>query len=243
MERLSTQGLRWEANTLVKSLRLRLACRTQGYNLLREYGYPLPSKRTLQRHIEHAKFRPGLLTDILEALKIKVSLMKPEERHAVLLLDGMQITSGLVYDHSCCDVLGTPTLPLSDGSLPDDSLAIHGLVFMLGGLSTRWKQTIGYHLTGNSIHAASFKAQVVNIITACESIGLNIHVVVSDMGSANQALWKLFGISVGKHSRPTTSCPHPCDPQRKLWFMADVPHLLKNLRNHLTKGQLIYLPE
>lgn len=25
--------------------------------------------------------------------------------------------------------------------------------------------------------------------------------------------------------------------------MADVPHLLKNLRNHLTKGQLIYLPE
>nr|XP_054922707.1 uncharacterized protein LOC126523702 [Dermacentor andersoni] len=43
-------------------------------------------------------------------------------------------------------------------------------------------------------------------------------------------------------SRPHTSCVHPCDPTRKLWFFADVPHLLKNLRNHLTKGQLIYLP-
>lgn len=84
-----------------------------------------------------------------------VSLMKPEEYHAVLLLGKMQITSGLTHDHSCCDVLGAPTLPLSDGSLPDDRLATHILVFMLGHLSARWKQTIAYHLTGNCIHAAS----------------------------------------------------------------------------------------
>ncbi|XP_077507762.1 uncharacterized protein LOC144118836 [Amblyomma americanum] len=61
MERLSSNSSRWEADTLVKSLRLRLACGTRGYNLLRDYGYPLPSERTLQRHIEHAKFRPGIL--------------------------------------------------------------------------------------------------------------------------------------------------------------------------------------
>lgn len=32
--------------------------------------------------------------------------MKPEERHAALMIDEMQITSGLVYDHSCGAVLG-----------------------------------------------------------------------------------------------------------------------------------------
>lgn len=153
--------------------------------------------------------------------------MKPEERHAVIMLDEMQIASGLVYDHTVREVVGAPTLPLSDGSLPDDCLATHGLVFMIGGLSTRWKQTIGYHLTGNSIHAASLKRELVDLIAQCESIGLSIHVVVSDMGSSNQALWKLFGIISGKHSRARTSCRHPCDAQRKLWFMADVPHLLK----------------
>lgn len=63
--------------------------------------------------------------------------MKLEERHAALMIDEMQITSGLVYNHSCGNVLGAPTLPLADGSLPDDSLATHGLVFMLGGLSSR----------------------------------------------------------------------------------------------------------
>ncbi|XP_075736525.1 uncharacterized protein LOC119161710 isoform X2 [Rhipicephalus microplus] len=47
MERLSAQGARWEAGTLVKSLQLRLACGSRGYGLLREFGYPLPSDRTL----------------------------------------------------------------------------------------------------------------------------------------------------------------------------------------------------
>lgn len=169
--------------------------------------------------------------------------MQPEERHASLMIDEMQITPGLVYDHSCCNVMGAPTLPLADGSLPDDCLATHGLVFMLGGFSSRWKQTIGYHLTGNSFDANSLRSELINIITACESLGLKIHVLVSDMGGGNLALWRLFGIRAGKYSRPSTSCVHPCDQSRRLWFMPDVPHLLKSLRNHLTRGQAIYLPD
>lgn len=168
--------------------------------------------------------------------------MKPEERHAALMIDEMQITSGLVYDHSCGAVLGAPTLPLADGSLPDDSLATHGLVFMLGGPSSRWKQVVGYHLTENSFCASSLKDELIKIITACESLGLKIH-VVSDMAGGNMALWSRFGIHAGRHSKPSTSCVHPCDPARRLWFTPDVPHLLKNLRNHLTSGQAIYLPD
>ncbi|KAH9367659.1 hypothetical protein HPB48_020382 [Haemaphysalis longicornis] len=60
MERLSTQ------------VRLRLTCGSRGYNFLREYGYPIPVERTLQRHIQHVKFRPGLLTDIVDPLKMKI---------------------------------------------------------------------------------------------------------------------------------------------------------------------------
>ncbi|KAH8038079.1 hypothetical protein HPB51_021636 [Rhipicephalus microplus] len=77
MERLSAQGARWEADTLVKSLQLRLACGSRGYELLREFGYPLPSDRTLQRHIQHVKFRPGLLRDMLEPLRAKISIGAP----------------------------------------------------------------------------------------------------------------------------------------------------------------------
>ncbi|XP_042146368.1 uncharacterized protein LOC121835887 [Ixodes scapularis] len=61
------------------------------------------------------------------------------------------------------------------------------------------------------------------------------------MGPGNQAIWKLCGIMATKHGRSNVSCPHPCDKGRRLYFLADVPHLLKNLRGHLVRGQEIFL--
>ncbi|XP_075744346.1 uncharacterized protein LOC142803128 [Rhipicephalus microplus] len=63
------------------------------------------------------------------------------------------------------------------------------------------------------------------------------------MAGGNMALCSRFGIHAGRHSKPSTSCVHPCDPARQLWFTPDVPHLLKNLRNYPTSGQAIYLPD
>lgn len=176
-------------------------------------------------------------------LPTKVKLMLPEERHATLMVDEIQLTPGLVYDASSSTVLGAPTLPLADGTLPAECLATHALVFMLGGISTRWKQTIAYHFTGNSFHANTVKDCIVSIVQACEEMMLKVDAVVTDMGGGNQGVWKLFGIVCGKHSRPKAWCPHPCDTSRKLYFLPDVPHILKNLRNHITKGQTIFLPD
>ncbi|KAH7977683.1 hypothetical protein HPB49_003170 [Dermacentor silvarum] len=237
------RGTRWTKKTVIKALKMRLSCGACGYDSVRELGQPLPTERTLHRHLEGYKFTPGLLEDIMESLALKVSLMSPEEQHATLMLDEMQLAPGLVYNPSSGTVLGAPTIPLADATLPPDCLATHGLVFMLGGITTRWKQTVAYHLTGNSFHAKTVKDIIILIIKACEAISLKVDVVVTDKGGGNQAIWKLFGIIVGKHSKPKTWCPHPCDASRQLFFMADVPHLLKNLRSHLTKGQKKYLPE
>lgn len=121
-------------------------------------------------------------------------------------------------------MLGSLTIPLADGTLPANPLATHGLAFMLGGISTRWKQTIAYHLTGNSFHAKTVKGFIVLLIKACEAISLKVDVIVTDMGGGNQGLWTLFGIVIGMHSKPKTWCRHPCDATRKPYFMADVPH-------------------
>lgn len=157
------------------------------------------------------------------------------------MMDEMQITQGLIYDPSADAVPGTPMIPLADSSLPTDTLATDGLVFMLGGATTRWKQAIGYHLTANCFHAITVKQKLFKMIRACKDIGLKIDAVVSDMGGCNQALQGLLLVRVGKHSWPNCSATHPCDPNRKLLFIADAPHLLKNLRNHLTRGQTLYL--
>lgn len=169
--------------------------------------------------------------------------MEEHERHSALMLDEIQLSAGLAYDQTTGEVFGRPTLALADGTLPDDAVATHGLVFMLGGVTTRWKQTIAYHLTGNSFSSAAAKDVVLEIIRLCEKIGVRIDAIVSDMGGGNQGLWREFGIVVGQYSRKYVCCPHPCDSSRQLYFMADVAHLLKNLRNHLSRGQSIFLPD
>lgn len=75
--------------------------------------------------------------------------MLPVERHAALMIDEMQITPGKDYDSSLKKVIGKITVPLAPGSVSTDDRATHALVFMLGGMSSRWKQTVAYEFTGN----------------------------------------------------------------------------------------------
>ncbi|XP_064485858.1 uncharacterized protein LOC135398376 [Ornithodoros turicata] len=62
------------------------------------------------------------------------------------------------------------------------------------------------------------------------------------MGPSNKALWKLCGIGATRASGASVSCSHPCNVERRLYFLADPPHILKNLRGHLVRGQSIRLP-
>lgn len=71
-----------------------------------------------------------------------------------------------------------------------------------------------------------------------------MHSVTSDMGSMNQAMWRAFSnIGAHRHSVIHNSVPHPMDSNRKLFFFADGPHLIKNLRTAIIKNKLIVLPE
>ena len=76
------------------------------------------------------------------------------------------------------------TLPGHCGS------ASHALVFMLRGLSLRWKQTVAYHFTGNSTDKTLMKLFVLEIIECAAKIGLHVIAVASDMESANRAMWR-----------------------------------------------------
>jgi hypothetical protein len=152
-------------------------------------GQPLPSQRTLQRRIEHLKFAPGLLNEILIQLKIKVETMKDEEKHCAILLDEIAITPKYDYDPSTGLVLGKPTIPSSSGQF--EELATHGLVYMIAGVTTRWKQIVGYQLTGNSFDANYVKTDIIHLIYEAETMGLKVDAVISDMGGQNQAIWRL----------------------------------------------------
>ena len=109
---------------------------------------------------------------------------------------------------------------------------------MLSGVTSRWKQTIVYYFTGSSVDGSVFKDIVLDIITKAEAIKLKVNGITSDMGAANQRMWKAFGINVTR-KECITKITHPFDESRLLHFLAYPPHILKNIRNFLISGQKI----
>jgi len=114
----------------------------------------------------------------------------------MLVLDEMSITPSHVFDVSRNTYLGTTTLSNYSNN---KRISTHALVLMLGGISSRWKQIVAYYYTGDSLDSAKLKPIVCDIIERAEKIGLRVHSVTSDMGSANMALWKAFGIKILRH--------------------------------------------
>lgn len=96
-------------------------------------------------------------------------------------------------------------------------------------------------LTASSFSAEEVKQCLFDVIRKAEAVGITVSAVVTDMGPGNTAIWRICGVHATKYGKPSTSCPHPCDSERKLHFLADAPHLLKNLRGHLVRGQEIIL--
>ena len=62
------------------------------------------------------------------------------------------------------------------------------------------------------------------------------------MGSSNQAMWRAAGIHAGRNS---VSCysNHPFLEGQKMYFLADIPHLLKNIRNCLLTQDIVLPPD
>lgn len=235
--RSNNRGHEWSCDTIQKSFRLRFSCGSKGYEDLIEHGYPLPSLRTLRRRLEGIAFESGCLDDVFLLLTPKVNALSVYERDCCLTLDEMKLTPKLEFDNSADKFIGNITLPGHSG------VADYALVFMLSGLSTRWKQTVAYFFTGEGTDGIVFKDLIINLIRKAESTGLKVVAVTSDMGSANRAMWRSFGIIVSRYSQTVCSISHPVDPERQLFFIADPPHVFKNIRNFLLSGQKIKLPK
>lgn len=126
----------------------------------------------------------------------------------------------------------------NSGGNKTDEFATHALVFMLAGITTRWKQTIGYQLTSNSYDANEANDIISKIIMQCQSIGLDVCAIISDMGPQNQALWRLHKITAGRFSKINSFQEFTINDTetKKVYFLPDPTHIYKNIRLALTNN-------
>ena len=173
--------------------------------------FPLPGISTLQKTARKFDVSPGIQFSILDVLKKSVCSQQNSDGFqnlAVLCYDEVKIKEVISYhkQHDC--VYG-----------PHKNLQ----VAMLRGLVATWKQPIYMRFD-----EAMKKDLLDDIIKASESRGFCIVAIVSDLGPTNVGLWKSLNISP-----ENTRFPNPADPLRDIYVFADVPHMLKLLRNHL----------
>lgn len=85
-------------------------------------------------------------------------------------------------------------------------------------------QSIGAFLSKGAAKPKILQKLVLEAIFLLEKSGLYVHIIVSDGGSWNRGMWKLFGID-----EDNVGCEHPIDQKRRLCFASDFPHLIKTM--------------
>lgn len=108
------------------------------------------------------------------------------------------------------------------------------------GLTSRWKQVVAYYFTGNKTDGTHIADIIRQIVLKAGDIGLKVVAVTCDMGPVNRAMWKELKV-FANNTRVTTSIPHPLDPDCSLYFLADVPHLIKNLKQAFLTHKTLFL--
>ena len=231
--RKNMRGKKWSAPTLTKALKILFTCKSSGYKyLLEKENLPLPALRTLRRKLKALDYHPGILQDVFNMFPSKIATMNETDKYCVLVMDEMSIKPGYDFDMSTQQYIGGITLPGEQG------MATHGLVFMLAGLATRWKQIVGFHMTGDSYKGENVKKVLDEILTEAGKIGLKVLAVTSDMGSNNQGVYREY--VVGRYAN---KIDHPNIPGAYLYFLYDPPHVIKCIRNALINGLIIRLPQ
>ncbi len=151
--------------------------------------------------------------------------MSNQDKVCSLLVDEISLKSNLQYDR-CNDVIvGFEDKGHSFGRTA--AKATSALIFMFRGLASNWSQPIGYVFTASTCKAAVIKDLLLECLTECEKIGLNLKVIISDQGLNFQDLTKKLGVTIDK---PYFTCNN-----NTYYYMYDIPHLLKSIRNNLYK--------
>lgn len=182
LKRKTMRGNTWSQEMIQKGLKLNFIAGRTGYETLKEMGYPLPARRTLQKRTESITFHTGVQYEMFQLMGTKAQALQPKDRLCGIGMDEMSLTPAKTYDIKSDSFIGDVTLPGHTGK------ASKALVIMLVGLQLRWKQIVCYHFTGDCINGEVFKPLLLEVITKAHEVGLKVMFNVNDMGPCNQKL-------------------------------------------------------
>ncbi|XP_034246693.1 uncharacterized protein LOC117648325 [Thrips palmi] len=221
-----------------KGLQIRFSCGSTGYNTVRNLlskDTKLPSIRLLQLETEHIIFKPGILHEVLHALKERFAgLSDVRDRDVVLVFDEMSTKKRIDWDPSTGEYIGWGTIPGHE-----HLHAEKGEIFVLRGCHRKFKQIVAYHLNPTSVNMDQKKLVIMELLQKAKDIGANVVAIVCDCG--NRTLLRKLGFGTQKNNLKYC-IPNPISPDLKLRCVADPVHVFKSLKECLCSNRFIELP-
>ena len=203
----------------------------------------LPSQRCLRNYKHAFAPKPGLTAGNVSRMESAAANLSGAERYVGIALDEMKISSGLVFDKTTGNLIGYTDLgdPMVDFTLFDDcnEFATHALVFLVRGVCSSLKSVLSYYLTGSSGVTSCQLWPIFWEAVFMLEFKLNLWVVfaVCDGASQNRKFFRMHR-NMSMENAKITKDPiyftiNIAAPERKIYFLSDVPHLIKTTRNCL----------
>ena len=240
-------GHRWHPLMIRFALHLKMVCTNTGYRSLRGF-LELPSERRLFDYSHVYEVREGCHNDIIQDVGKEVASMKHGyQKYHSLFFDEIYISQNLVARKSDGKVVGYSHLDevteeilrlensvqaaaegVPEGPVkPEVAKTI--LAYMVKGTASKVKNVVAAYsisaLTKEDIFTYTWE-----VVERLETSGIKIVTIVCDGSPINRGFIDM-NTPRTTDSNVVFDTVNPYDPSRAIFFISDVPHLLKTIRN------------
>ena len=192
----------------------------------------LPCQASIRSWAAAINCEPGFLTDVIQHLQ---TTLDEDDKDCILLVDEMSIKKEVVWDKKNKKFAGNTDYGHIQGE-EKDSIATNALVVMAVGLKNPWFHPVAYFLVDrlNSQMQAQIIKESINHLT---DAGLEVHGVTFDGCAKNLATARYLGCKTNQFDG---SFKHPSRPNKTLYVILDICHMLKLARNSLGDMKLFF---
>ena len=237
--------LRWHPMIVKWCLNLKLMS-GRTYNALRS-TLVLPSERTLRDYTHCFDCKPGFDHELDKQLmkEAQVDTILDFQKYVCLVFDEVRVKEGLVYDKHSLQVIGFVHLgDINDQLLKFERaqtrdsqeavtppIAKHMLVFMVRGIFSKLEFPYVQFPCASTAGDVIFPL-VRECIKRLEACGLKVIATTAGGASANRKFFKMHKQASGGDSEVVYKTVNVYSPEKRpLFFISDVPHLIKTVRN------------
>lgn len=182
---------------------------------------------------------------MLEDLADKVQ--ESDAKYVVLTLDEMKIKEDLVYNKHTANIIGYINLGNTEQQLltleQEDKggvrhLATHMLQFMVRGICMKLDYPVA-HFATSKLSSEQMYPMVWDVVGQLESIGLKVMMITADGASHNRKFFRMHREASGNNvaNGVVFKTKNIYAPERYVYFISDVPHLIKTTRNCWEKSR------